>query len=330
MKLILEINTTEKKDVEDALKALRPLTDENTLCLNESKNIKDIKDERKDVIETSSVTEEVYLEEYDVVNNADISINNKNDEKIKELKEEKKKLLAEKKEIIKENATLKNKVKELETEIEGKPSEDFDKQTNNKSWEEIKQLRAKLFNLQIENKKLEDENSQLKTVANIPVINQNQEENNKTIEALQEELNNEKEKNKSLAKTSEYNKERSIKNWNDLKEANAKNKKLTEENNNLKEEIKKITESNDININKDELEKTKLELFNIKSEYEGKISELKLSNDKLQNELNLCQANFSDEMLKELEHLRAIKNAICLTEQGQVFWKSVEYTVLKN
>ena len=355
MKINLEVNTENIEEVSDAVKILNVFTknDESFLEIKESDFSSE---ESKEVVPSDDVSA-IEVPDFDSIssfNEADNMLKLENEE----LKELVKKLKSEKKCLVDENKKLKSDIESLETEINARPKEIdlgenedvekykeeiakykkeiehlqknvvFHKDRSDKNWEELKVLKPKIKELENKVKKLEEENIPLKDNSSSESDMESLLESIKVLEKEKVELS---EKYKSLSeirdklmKDLDLYQGRSKENWEELKVLKPKLKSLESKNSELENKIKDL-ESTSSNINnKEEVDKLKTELFQMKSEYEDNISNLKLSNDKLQNEINLYKSKYSELDLSELNHLKSMKNAICGTEKGKAFWEAVE------
>lgn len=205
-----------------------------------------------------------------------------------------------------ENINVNNdKIAELEKEVE------FHKARSKENWNELKILKETLSTITKEKNELQ------LSLANIELENQVPAINDEELKAVQEEVALLKEKNEKLKianekllKDTEFHKTRSKENWNELKTIKAQ-----------LEEMKK--NENSKSVNEDEVAKLRNELAQLKTESENNINELKVANDKLENELDV----YRDIDMSDYEELKIIRDAIKNTEKGKAFWNNVESTV---
>lgn len=355
MKITLEINTANLQDVVDAIDTLKPLLPKevDSLCKEDVKLDKDICN--KDALPKES-SDTVSKSEYDSIK-AELE---KAKSLIEELKAEKDNLHKEVESVSEKLKSLELKEsiesidlpdiindnnednkfdeeyvesikKDYESKIEDLSKKiEFHEGRSNKNFEEVKRLRTLVDNVSFEKRNLEKkinllekENEDLKELSiedNSEEIHKLKSENKELVEKI-ELLETLKEK---LEKDVDFQKNRSKNNWEELKALKADHENLVKENNKNKIKVEELKEEIASNSSKGDMEKLKVDFIQAKSDYENTISELRLSNDKLQNEINLYASKFSDTDLAELERFRKIKEWVCSSEDGATFWNRVE------
>lgn len=347
MKFILEINSENTKDIIDAIDTLKKIAPEDlALSCNES-NCEVKNDVNQDTVENVNFN---VLDDL-MSGNAefDDSENKLLKEEIKELKSLIESLKSEKTKLNNDNKALKDKVSLLEDELKALPSvpnventnieiDDYKKKIeslskevsfhetrSNKNFEEVKKLRITVDNLSSEKRALEK--NIVKLEGELKEAKSNATEDGGQFVELSEKIA-ELEKNKEkLLKEVDFQKNRSNKNWEDLKVLRAEHDKVCKENAELSQKIKESLEDSDNLNNKEEVIKIKSELAQLKSECDSRVGDLQIINDKLKNELNSYKNKFTEEDLSELVYLRKIKQVICNNDKGAAFWTGVESTL---
>lgn len=342
--LIQEANiVADKHDIEE----MKPKYIENKDKVNAGFDIDMIDD-----IDIASIKE--------VDNELDLKIKNMEDE-ISSLKETIKTLKEDKSNLKKEKESLLSKITNLETELTAIPSipmqnevsvnnesdilkeiEDYKRKNeeltknvafhetrSNKNFEEVKKLRGIIDGINFEKRNLEKNISSLQKEIeelknNSNVVN---EEDLAELKELKEKVASFENTKEKLMKDVEFHKNRSKVNWEELKVLKNDKESLEKENDNLRNKIEDLSINSDNLNNKEEVEKLKSEIVQIKAEYESIISELRLTNDKIQNEIDLYKTKYSDNVLKEYNHLKMIRDAICSHEKGASFWNNVEANI---
>lgn len=360
MKITLEINTSTMQDVVDAINTLQPLLPkeiesninknnieqtninlqenhtnivENRVDEKEYESLKEELDEFKKLVERLNEEKESIVEENEsLIKEKEFLLEEKTEafDKIssleKELEESKQNVLESNKEYNEND--IENIKKEYEIKIEElNKNVTFHENRSNKNFEEVKRLRTLIDSLNAEKKSLDKKITSLdKEVENLK--NSQIEYDVNELENLNSENKNLLEKISSLEQTKEnlekevlFHKGRSKENWDKLKELKSSYESAIKDNEILKSKVKELVNDKTNNSNS---EKNKLDFIQAKNEYENTISELRLHNDKLQNELNLYSSKYSESTLEELEYLKAIKRYICRTEGGATFWSGVE------
>lgn len=358
MKITLEINTSEVLDIKYAIDAL------NKILPNEAKYDENIIYVAKEESIIKAIDKGL---DFDMLEGVEIpDINNEAmvfKKEIDALKADLDLLKSEKLNLLKENETLTEKVSNLEIELSAKPEEPelvptvievdnidvsvyedkiasltkdvaFHEGRSNKNFEEVKRLRTTVDNMSSEKRDtdkriiaLEKEIESLKEVSSVDV---NSEELTKLVEenkVLKEKLDALESVKERLQKEVDFQKNRSKANWDEIKSLKVIVDNLNSEKSALEQEIEELSVNSDNINNKEDVEKLKSDLIQVKSEYENTISELRLSNDKLQNEINLCKAKYSEEDLQELAHLKKVKQVICGNDKGASFWNNVESNI---
>lgn len=367
MKITLEINTANEQDIVDAINSLNSLMPKESVLIegatytteklvepsadvNPSINF-DIVDE----IELGNTDEEKVRMESEI---------NDFKNEIASLKEVIENLKKEKLELKKEKDNLSAKVLNLETELNSVPDvpnfndgivkentvsneviEGYKKKIevltkevafhegrSNKNFDEIKKLRTTVDNISSEKRSfekkvvlLEKELSEVKASA----VDGFSEKNQDKIAELESTINHLTNNKEKLLKEIDFQKNRNKSNWDEIKSLKRTVESLENENGELKLKIKELSTNAENLNNKEDVDKLKAELVQLKSEYEGIISELRVTNDKIQNEINLYKTKYSEEMINEFNHLRTMKKAICSYDKGASFWSSVEANIAK-
>lgn len=347
MKFILEINSENEKDIIDAIETLikiapKDLSLPKSECLPENENDKLI-EPAEDL--NFNILDEITCMEEGLENNEDNALK----EEIKELKSLIDNLKAEKKKLNEENKSLKDKITSLEDEVGALPSVPntenmnvelegykkkiehltkevlFHESRSNKNFEEVKKLRVTVDNLSSEKRTLEKNVLNLEEELKEAKLGVG--EDNGQLDELSKKIS-ELEKNKEkLLKEIEFQKNRSNKNWEDLKALRHEHDKVCKENAELSQRIKESLEDSDNLSNKEEVIKIKSELAQLKSECDSRVGDLQVVNDKLKNELNSYKNKFTEDDLNELIYLRRIKQVICNNDKGAAFWMGVESTL---
>lgn len=364
MKITLEINTANEQDIVDAINSLNSLMPkENVLIegatytteklLESSGGLKpDVNFDILSEIELNNIDEEkekIKAELSDCKN------------EIANLKEIIETLKKDKLELKKEKDNLSTKVLNLETELNSVPDipelnnvsssentvstqvieeyknkiESLKKQVafhegrSNKNFDEVKKLRNVVDTISSEKRQIEKQvellKKELDNIKVIPVEGLSN-VNNETINELESKINNLEKNKEKLLKEIDFQKNRNKTNWDEIKSLKQRIEDLEAEKNDL---ILNSKHSEDAN-NKEDVDKLKIELVQLKSEYEGTISELRVTNDKIQNEINLYKTKYSDEMIEELKYLKAMKKAICSYNKGATFWNNIESNITKS
>lgn len=310
MKIILEVNTERKQDIKEALDTLSVLTpnEYKKRYLNVQEDNASEKSEK--YIEVNVKKEDIDADGFNIPDISDILSSENSDvlggndsiilkAEIEDLKATIESLRKEKAEINKEKKSLEENVKSLQLQVEGMPSMVGDEEDG-----DIELYKSQIAKLQDDvefHKGRSDKNwEELKQLRS-------------TIDGLNVEKSKNLKKIAELEKDVEFHKGRSDKNWEELKK--------------LKTKLKELENVEVDSSNSEEIEKLKAEWFQTKSEYENTIGELKLVNDKLENELNLCKSKFTDEELKEYDNLKKIRDVICDKEKGRELWENVENNI---
>lgn len=355
MKITLEINTANIQDVVEAIDTLKPLLPKDMNSLEDNKvELTDntVKEDVLPKIEGDIVSKSEYDSIKEELEKAKaliekLTLENENLNKEKEEISEKINALELKEsvesisidDIVYEDSNT-NKIteedlealrKEYEAKIDSLSKKiEFHEGRSNKNFEEVKRLRTLVDNVSVEKRNLEKkvnllekENEDLKELQ----ISDNSDEINKLSsenKSLLEDIEVLKRLNERLDKDVEFQKNRSKTNWEELKTLKAEHENLLKEDEANKKKIEELTEKLNTGGSEGDIEKLKMDFVQAKSDYENTISELRLSNDKLQNEINLYVTKFSDEDIAELQHLKKIKGLICANEKGAAFWNGVE------
>lgn len=362
MKITLEINTANVQDVMDAINTLKTLAPRDAMLIEEAEYLEDVKTvksiaENSDLVDFQS-NEESRINEIEAEFNELKVVCEELQKEKQELKKERDALVEKISSLeielsstptepsiddlldgieldLTEEAVSSENVKELEAKIKQLEKDvTFHENRSNKNFEEVKRLRSTVDNISSEKRNLEKKVSlmeaEIETLKNADISGFDVEELDnlkKENESLTEKVNSFDKVKDKLNKEIEFQKNRSKTNWEDLKTIKASYESLEKEKNDLEKKVEELKVNSD-NINyKEDIEKFKSELIQAKSEYESVISELRLHNDKLQNEINLCKTRFSDEDVQELAYLKKIKKAICGNERGASFWNGVEASI---
>lgn len=344
MKLTLEIESNDLKDVLDAMGVLskfapaeytevlecesvsKPLLNESTEEIKDSSEyeikIKNLEDEiksLKDVIsEYESKKEDI---DNDIPSLDDLFETNPlndvaaNEELIAEIEDLKKELASvrEENENLKESKNDIDLSKYIEKDTHKRIVDNLNKEIelhkgrSDKNFQKNKDLRVSIDNLAREKKELEIKIQEFENNSSNSV--ENIEDLKCTIEKLTEEV--------------EFHKNRSDKNFQNLNSTKDELKKIKQEFQELSEKLKE-NNNNQSNI---DVEEMKADFLEQKTRYETQISELKLICDKTKNELALIRSKTNDEDFNELNELRYIKKTICSNERGKVFWSGIESQV---
>lgn len=347
MKFILEINSENEKDIVDAIETLIKIAPKD---LNLPKNEYLPENEDNKLIEPAESLDFNVLDELTCMEDGfENSEKEALKEEIKELKSLVDELKAEKKKLNEENKSLKDNIASLEDEVGALPSVpnaeninieldeykkkiehltkevSFHESRSNKNFEEVKKLRVSIDNLSSEKRTLEKNIVKLEEELKEAKLNAGGDSGK--LNELSEKIA-ELEKNKEkLLKEVEFQKNRSNKNWDDLKALRHEHDKICKENAELTQKIKESLEDSDNLNNKEEVIKIKSELAQLKSECDSRVGDLQVINDKLKNELNSYKNKFTEEDLNELLYLRRIKQVICNNDKGAAFWMGVESTL---
>ena len=367
MKITLEINTANEQDLMDAIISLKSLIPEkNVFIEGATYTTEKVVESCEDV--NPAINFDV-LGEIELVNTdeekarMESEINDFKNEIIN-LKEVIENLKKEKLDLKKEKESLSNKVLNLEAELNSVPDvpdfndgvssenavskevvEDYKKKIefltkevafhegrSNKNFDEVKKLRNVVDNISAEKRSFEKKVVLLEK--ELDEIKSNSAEslsevNNDKISELENKVSQLENNKEKLLKEIDFQKNRNKNNWDEIKSLKHTVESLESEKSGLELKIKELSTNADNLNNKEDIDKLKIELVQLKSEYEGIISELRVTNDKIQNEINLYKTKYSEEMIDEYNHLKTMKKAICSYDKGASFWSNVEANIAK-
>lgn len=367
MKITLEINTSNEQDIIDAINSLKTFVPKENFLIQEANFIADKNEVVKDNASLPvdfDVLDEINLTSVEEDNNRIESEMKELKTEVEDLKELIKRLKEEKVELKKNNEDLTKKISNLETELAATPMvpelnqenesnvseknneiEEYKKRIDsltkdvafhetrsNKNFEEVKKLRNLIDSCNAEKRNtekklitLQKEFDDFKANINISDL----EENSKLKEFEEKIISLENTKEK-LLKDVEFHKNRSKTNWEEVKVLKGEIESLKQQKVDLNNKVEELSVNSDNIGNKEEVDKLKLEMVQLKSEYESIISELRLTNDKVQNEINLYKTKYSDSMITEFNHLKKVRDAICSYEKGASFWNNVENNIVNS
>lgn len=368
MKITLEINTANEQDIVDAISSLKSLMPkENVLIEGATYTTEKVVEASED---TNPAINFDVLGEIELGNTDEEKVRMESEindfkNEIASLKEVIESLKKEKLELKKEKENLSSKVLNLETELnsvpdvpnfnDGAASENvvsdeviegykkkievltkevaFHEGRSNKNFDEVKKLRNVVDNISAEKRSFEKKVVLLEKELNEAKVNSaegSSEQNEDKIAELEGKINHLENNKEKLLKEIDFQKNRNKNNWDEIKSLKHTVESLEAEKSELKLKIKELSTNSENLNNKEDVDKLKTELVQIKSEYEGIISELRVANDKIQNEINLYKTKYSEEMINEFNHLRTMKKAICSYDKGASFWSSVEANIAKS
>lgn len=367
MKITLEINTANEQDMIDAINSLKSLMPKEHVLIEDAPYTTENVIESAENVNPNINFDVLNEIELGCTDEEKVKMKTEIDDcknEIANLKEMIENLKKEKVELKKEKESLAAKIENLETELNAVPDipelndananektvsekvieeyknkiEALTKQVafhegrSNKNFEEVKKLRNVVDNMSSEKRNMEKQvaslTKELDAVKSNPVENISEVSNDKIAE-LENKIKQLEHTKEKLSKEVEFQKTRNKNNWDEIKSLKHTIESLEVEKKDLEVKIQEVNiKSVDVN-NKEDVDKLKIELVQLKSEYEGTISELRVTNDKIQNELNLYKTQYSEEMIKELNYFKEIKKAICAYEKGASFWNSVEANINK-